>query len=54
MDIIKDQNVGTDSGLEGEMALAREEGPSLSATPCPLPVPILTPRKKKHVGRTDR
>ena len=35
MDIVKDQNVGTDSGLEGEVVLAREEGPSPSATPGP-------------------
>lgn len=32
MDMIKGQNMGIDSGLEGEVALAREEGPSPSDT----------------------
>lgn len=47
--MIKGQNMTIDSGLEGEVALAREEGPSPSDTPCPCQFPSLH-TEREQVG----
>ena len=50
MDMIKGQNMGIDSGLEGEVALAREEGPSPSDTLLTCQFPSLHPERESKLG----
>lgn len=48
--MIKGQNMGTDSGLKGEVASAREEGLTPPHMPCPCRFPFLHTERESKLG----